>query len=133
MVALSVYVGPMKYATVACGKMKKNVPTWFKTWRKSLKLTQKEAAFLLGLKSRMLQNYESGSHDVPLYIRLAMASLSQGVVDYSDGLLFRPDQPLPVYASSGVAKIKAAEKARNKAKDASANSDEPKKKPKKAE
>ena len=103
--------------------MKKNVPTWFKTWRKSLKLTQKEAAFLLGLKSRMLQNYESGSHDVPLYIRLAMASLSQGVVDYSDGLLFRPDQPLPVYAANGVAKIKAAEKAKNKAKDSSEDKD----------
>ena len=103
--------------------MKKNVPTWFKTWRKSLKLTQKEAAYLLGLKSRMLQNYESGSHDVPLYIRLAMASLSQGVVDYSDGLLFRPDQPLSVYAANGVAKIKAAEKAKNKAKDSSEDKD----------
>ena len=113
--------------------MKKNVPTWFKTWRKSLKLTQKEAAFLLGLKSRMLQNYESGSHDVPLYIRLAMASLSQGVVDYSDGLLFRPDQPLPVYASNGVAKLKAAEKAKQKAKDGHSDRDEQKKKPKKAE
>lgn len=96
--------------------MKKNTPTWFKTWRKSLKLTQKEAAFLLGLKSRMLQNYESGSHDVPLYIRLAMASLSQGVVDYGDGMLFRPDQPLPVYAASGVSKLKAEEKERAKAK-----------------
>jgi transcriptional regulator with XRE-family HTH domain len=104
------------YATVACGKMKKNTPTWFKTWRKSLKLTQKEAAFLLGLKSRMLQNYESGSHDVPLYIRLAMASLSQGVVDYGDGLMYRPDQPLPVYAGSGVSKLKAEEKGRAKAK-----------------
>jgi len=99
-------------------KMKKKTPTWFKAWRKGLKLTQKEAAFLLGLKSRMLQNYESGTHEVPLYIRLAMASLSQGIVDYGDGMLFRPDQPLPVYAATGVAKLKAAEKARAKAADA---------------
>jgi len=54
-------------------------------------------------------------------------------VDYSDGLLFRPDQPLPVYASSGVAKIKAAEKAKQRAKDGHSDRDEQKKKPKKAE
>jgi hypothetical protein len=45
-----------------------------------------------------------------------MASLSQGVVDYGDGLLYRPDQPLPVYAASGVSKLKAEEKERAKAK-----------------
>lgn len=107
--------------------MKKKTPTWFKAWRKGLKLTQKEAAFLLGLKPRMLQNYESDSHPVPLYIRLAMASLSQGVVDYRDGLMSKPDQPLPIYAADGVAKLKAAEKARLKAQEGA----ESKKKPKK--
>ena len=107
--------------------MKKKTPTWFKIWRKGLKLTQKEAAFLLGLKSRMLQNYESGSHDVPLYIRLAMASLSQGVVDYGDGLMYRHDQPLPVYASKGVAKLRSQEKEKAKAKQRAEDeiSDEP--------
>ncbi|MGB1157429.1 MAG: helix-turn-helix transcriptional regulator [Alphaproteobacteria bacterium] len=94
--------------------MSKAIPTWFRLWRKGLKLTQKEAALLLGIKPRMLQNYESGSHDIPLYIRLAMASLSQGVVDYGDGLLFRPDQPLPLYAADKLAKAKAADKEQSK-------------------
>ncbi len=102
--------------------MKKKTSTWFRVWRKNLKLTQKEAAFLLGLKPRMLQNYESGSHPIPLYIRLAMASLSQGVVDYQEGLMSKPDQPLPVYAADGVAKLKAAEKVRIKALEAAGES-----------
>ena len=37
-------------------------------------------------------------------------------MDYGDGLLYRPDQPLPVYAASGVSKLKAEEKERAKAK-----------------
>jgi hypothetical protein len=43
-----------------------------------------------------------------------MASLSQGVVDYGDGLLFRPDQPLPLYAADKLAKAKAADKEQSK-------------------
>ncbi|MFC6036109.1 helix-turn-helix domain-containing protein [Hyphococcus aureus] len=35
----------------------------FKKWRKSLGLSQKDAAHLLGLKRRMIQYYEKGERD----------------------------------------------------------------------
>ncbi|MCK5747958.1 MAG: helix-turn-helix transcriptional regulator, partial [Oricola sp.] len=35
----------------------------FKKWRKSLGLSQKDAANLLGLKRRMIQYYEKGERD----------------------------------------------------------------------
>ena len=74
---------------------------WLKAWRKALKLTQKEAAFLLGIKPRMLQNYESGTHGVPRYIQLAMIAINQGVVDVSEGV--------PVYTETHVALFAARE------------------------
>ena len=94
--------------------MKKKAPTWFKAWRKSLKLTQKEAAHLLGLKSRMVQNYEGGSHEIPLYIRLAMASLSEGIVDFDEGKLKRPKKALPIYAADSLEKSKSSDKKKSK-------------------
>lgn len=62
-------------------------PADFKRWRKSLKLSQKEAAEALGLKRRVVQYYEKGERDgdkveVPKYIRLACSALASGVVDY---------------------------------------------------
>lgn len=59
----------------------------FKRWRKSLELSQKQAAEALGLKRRMVQYYEKGERDgekvaVPKSIRLACWALSAGVEDY---------------------------------------------------
>lgn len=62
-------------------------PTDFKKWRKSLKLSQKEAAHGLGLKRRMIQYYEKGERDgdkveIPRSVRLACFALTEGVEDY---------------------------------------------------
>ena len=59
----------------------------FKRWRKSLGMSQKEAAKALGLKPRIIQYYEKGERDgekvkVPLSIRLACYALAQGIEDY---------------------------------------------------
>lgn len=62
-------------------------PGDFRKWRKSLKLSQKEAAHALGLKRRMIQYYESGERDgekveIPKSVRLACYALLEGVLDY---------------------------------------------------
>lgn len=62
-------------------------PTDFKRWRKSLRLSQKDAAKALGLKRRMVQYYEKGERDgekveVPKSIRLACYAIASGVLDY---------------------------------------------------
>ncbi|MEL6364369.1 MAG: helix-turn-helix transcriptional regulator [Pseudomonadota bacterium] len=59
----------------------------FKKWRKALKLSQKDAAHVLGLKRRMIQYYEKGERDgekvvIPLSVRLACYAIAEGVVDY---------------------------------------------------
>ena len=59
----------------------------FKRWRKSLGMSQKEAAKALGLKPRIIQYYEKGERDgekvkVPLSIRLACYALTQGIEEY---------------------------------------------------
>ncbi|MEQ8587942.1 MAG: helix-turn-helix transcriptional regulator [Thalassobaculaceae bacterium] len=77
-------------------------PADFKRWRKSLKLSQKEAAEALGLKRRVVQYYEKGERDgdkveIPKYIRLACSALASGVADY-DGPAREtaaPDTPGP--------------------------------------
>jgi transcriptional regulator with XRE-family HTH domain len=62
-------------------------PNDFKRWRKSLKLSQKEAAEALGLKRRVVQYYEKGERDgeavkIPKYIRLACCAIALGEDDY---------------------------------------------------
>ncbi len=62
-------------------------PGDFKRWRKSLKLSQKEAAEALGLKRRVVQYYEKGERDgekvrIPKYIRLACCAIASGIDDY---------------------------------------------------
>jgi transcriptional regulator with XRE-family HTH domain len=62
-------------------------PSEFKRWRKSLELSQKQAAEALGLKRRMVQYYEKGERDgekvaVPKAVRLACWALAAGVADY---------------------------------------------------
>lgn len=59
----------------------------FKRWRKSLGLSQKDAAHALGLKRRVVQYYEKGERDgkdleIPRYIRLACAAITSGVKDF---------------------------------------------------
>lgn len=63
-------------------------PKDFKNWRRSLKLSQKDAANALGLKRRMIQYYEKGERDgqqviIPLSVRLACYSITAGVADYN--------------------------------------------------
>lgn len=62
-------------------------PGEFKVWRKSLGLSQREAAEALGLKNRIVQYYEKGERDgdkvkIPKHVRLACYALSLGVGDY---------------------------------------------------
>ena len=62
-------------------------PADFRKWRKSLKLSQKDAAHALGLKRRMIQYYESGEREgdkveIPLSVRLACYAVAEGVADY---------------------------------------------------
>jgi transcriptional regulator with XRE-family HTH domain len=62
-------------------------PSDFKRWRRSLGMSQKEAAEALGLKRRVVQYYEKGERDgepvkIAKAIRLACWALSQKVVDY---------------------------------------------------
>ncbi len=59
----------------------------FKKWRKALKLSQKDAAHMLGLKRRMIQYYEKGERDgekvqIPRAVRLACYAIAEGVLDY---------------------------------------------------
>lgn len=62
-------------------------PSEFKSWRKAMRLSQKEAAQALGLKRRVVQYYEKGERDgekveVPKSVRLACFALAKGVIDY---------------------------------------------------
>lgn len=62
-------------------------PEDFKRWRKSLELSQKQAAEALGLKRRVVQYYEKGERNgekvkIPKAVRLACFALSKGVNDY---------------------------------------------------
>ena len=62
-------------------------PEQFRAWRKALKLKQKEAAELLGLKKRMIQYYEKGDRDgrkvsIPKAVRLACYAITQGIKDF---------------------------------------------------
>lgn len=62
-------------------------PSDFRKWRKSLDLSQKDAAHILGLKRRMIQYYEKGERDgekvkIPRSVRLACYAISSGVSDY---------------------------------------------------
>lgn len=63
-------------------------PKSFRRWRKTLKLSQKDAAAALGLKRRVIQYYEKGERDgepveIPKAVRLACFALAQGVNDYA--------------------------------------------------
>ena len=72
-------------------------PNHFKAWRKSLGLSQKQAADALGLKNRIVQYYEKGERDgekvkIPKHVRLACYALSLGVTDYHGPGSDEPEQ-----------------------------------------
>jgi transcriptional regulator with XRE-family HTH domain len=59
----------------------------FKRWRKSLELSQTQAANALGLKRRVVQYYEKGKRDgdtvkIPRAVRLACYAIARGIFDY---------------------------------------------------
>lgn len=63
-------------------------PGDFRKWRKSLRLSQRDAAHALGLKRRMIQYYEKGEREgeaveIPLSVRLACYAVAEGVADYA--------------------------------------------------
>ncbi len=63
-------------------------PADFKKWRKSMGLSQKEAAHALGLKRRIIQYYEKGERngekvEIPRSVRLACYALTTGISDYT--------------------------------------------------
>lgn len=63
-------------------------PSEFKAWRKHMKMTQKDAASALGLKSRIIQYYEKGERNgekfaIPRAIELACYALTLGIGSYS--------------------------------------------------
>ncbi len=86
-------------------------PRDLKRWRKSLELSQKEAAHALGLKRRVIQYYEKGERDggaieIPLYVRLACYALTKGVTDYDgppdeDGKAKKPARKAAKAAAKG--------------------------------
>jgi len=82
-------------------------PADFKRWRKSLNLSQKEAASALGLKRRVVQYYEKGERDgkkvqIPRTVRLACYALTAGAFDYAGPVSEdQPDKAKPVSAAPG--------------------------------
>ena len=63
-------------------------PSEFKAWRKLMKMTLKDAASALGLKSRIIQDHEKGQRNgekfaIPKAIELACYALTLGVESYS--------------------------------------------------
>lgn len=59
----------------------------FKRWRKTLEMSQKEAAEALGLKRRVVQYYEKGERGgdpvkIPRTVRLGCYAITVGVNDY---------------------------------------------------
>ena len=81
-------------------------PSDFKRWRKSLHLSQKQAAEALGLKRRVVQYYEKGVRDgypveIPKSIRLACFALTKGCADYSGPMTDQADSEMsrPAFAA----------------------------------
>ena len=79
----------------------------FRAWRKSLALTQSEAATALGLKLRMVQHYEKGNHKIPRTTALACWALAQGQIDFDGEKTIELPEPLALVLNSDDEKARA--------------------------
>lgn len=61
-------------------------PASLKAWRKHLGLSQKAAAWALGVSHRQYCYYESGVFRVPLTVELACAAVALGIRQYAGPL-----------------------------------------------
>ena len=86
----------------------------FRAWRKRLALTQSEAAELLGLKSRMIQHYETGSHEVPRATRLACWALEMGILDFDGVQTLGGEEPVVIQLMMVQGDTRKLEKKRRK-------------------
>jgi len=78
----------------------KMTPDQVRGWRRSLGLTQQQAADALGVSKPTITRMEAGG-TVPLTTRLAMAALAAGIGDYPPAAPQRLRSPLrPVQALS---------------------------------
>lgn len=53
-------------------------------WRKTLGLSQADAALKLGAGRRSIQQWESGQYDIPRYIALACSAIALNVPPYGE-------------------------------------------------
>lgn len=79
----------------------------FKAWRKSLALTQGEAADALGLKLRMVQHYEKGTHKIPRSLALACWALGKGKCDFDGEKAKSLKEPLALVIAGDDEKLRA--------------------------
>lgn len=79
----------------------------FKAWRKSHALTQSEAGKALGLKTRMIQNYEKGTHKIPRVTALACWALAQGKVDFDGEKAKKLKDPVALTLAGDDEKLRA--------------------------
>lgn len=54
----------------------------FREWRARMSFSQAEAAARLGCSKRSVQNWESGTNDVPTYIALAISAVNMNLPAY---------------------------------------------------
>ena len=59
-------------------------PAAFRAWRKSLAITQTEAAILLGVSLRTIQEWEAGRTVAPKIAALACAAVSLNISPIKD-------------------------------------------------
>ena len=78
-----------------------------KGWRKAQALTQSEAAKALGLKLRMIQHYEKGSHKIPRTLALACWAMSKGKQDFNGAKAKAMKEPLALILAGDDEKLRA--------------------------
>ena len=81
-----------------------------KVWRKAQALTQSEAAKALGLKLRMIQHYEKGSHKIPRALALACWAIGRGRQDFNGTKAKVLEEPLALALAGDDEKRRAKKK-----------------------
>lgn len=59
-------------------------PEQFKSWRKTVGLSQEKAAVALGIGRRTVQDYESGAYPIPLHVALACTAIYHRLEPWPD-------------------------------------------------